>query len=112
MIIQFARGDKTVPNPTTSAIIRAGHLQDRTTIFRNDKAFATVPHYTITNPHTFLTNIFDPTDPAATQFAFEAQQQMATFFASDGTTTIDPDGPDPYFETPTSIVPDDLDYLP
>jgi Big-like domain-containing protein len=112
VIIQFARGDKTVPNPTTSAIIRAGHLQSRTTIFRNDKAFASVAGYTITNPHTFLTNVFDPSDPAATQFAFEAQQQIATFLASDGATTIDPDGAGPYFETPTSMVPEDLGFIP
>ena len=48
-------GDQTVPNPTTTAIIRAGGLQDRTTLFRNDLAFAadpTIPK----NPHTFLTN--------------------------------------------------------
>ena len=38
MILQYARGDQTVPNPTTSAIIRAGALQDRTTVFRNDLA--------------------------------------------------------------------------
>src|SRR5919106_3124948 len=36
IILQFARGDQTVPNPTTSAIIRAGNLQSRTTLFRND----------------------------------------------------------------------------
>ena len=40
VILQFARTDQTVPNPTTSAIIRAGGLQDRTTLFRNDLAFA------------------------------------------------------------------------
>ena len=36
VIIQFARGDKTVPNPTASAIIRAGNLRLRATLFRND----------------------------------------------------------------------------
>jgi len=112
VIIQFARGDETVPNPTTSAILRAGHLASRATLFRNDLAFATVPGYNVKNPHTFLTNI-DPTKtPASLPFAFAAQQQMATFLASDGTVTIDPDGAGPYFETPTSMVPEDLAYLP
>ena len=43
VILQYARTDQTVPNPTTSAIIRAGALQDRTTAFRNDLAFAADP---------------------------------------------------------------------
>src|SRR5262249_15142214 len=36
VIIQFAKGDQTVPNPTASAIFRAGDLTDRSTYFRND----------------------------------------------------------------------------
>jgi hypothetical protein len=108
VIIQFARGDKTVPNPTASAIIRAGDLQSRSTLFRNDLAVAANPAVSH-NPHTFLTNVFDP---AGATFAFEAQQQIATFFASDGATTIDPDGAGLMFETPTSMVPEDLAYLP
>jgi hypothetical protein len=108
VIMQFARGDETVPNPTTSAILRAGNLALRATLFRNDLAFATVPGYTVKNPHTFLTNV----SGAGAPFAFAAQQQIATFLASDGTVTIDPDGSGPYFETPTSMVPEDLAYLP
>ena len=109
VIIQFARGDETVPNPTTSAIIRAGQLASRATLFRNDLAFADVAGYTVKNPHTFLTNVFVPVQA---QFAFEAQAQIATFLASDGQMVIDPDGAGPYFETPTSMVPEDLAYLP
>ena len=37
---------------------------------------------------------------------------MATFFTSDGATTIDPDGAGPVFETPTSMVPEDLGFIP
>jgi len=44
--------------------------------------------------------------------AFAAQQQLATFLASDGAVTIDPDGAVPFFETPTSMVPEDLAYIP
>jgi dienelactone hydrolase len=108
VIIQFARGDQTVPNPTTSAILRAGHLAGRATLFRNDLAFAlspTIPK----NPHTFLTNLGIP---AAAPYAIEAQQQMATFFVSDGATVDDPDLGGPIFETPTSMVPEDLAFIP
>jgi dienelactone hydrolase len=106
VIIQFARGDQTVPNPTATRIIRAGNLASRTTLFRNDLAHATFN--TSKNPHTFLTNL----GPPGTLFALEAQTQIATFFASDGAVTIDPDGPAPYFETPTSMLPEDLAYIP
>lgn len=106
VIFQFARGDKTVPNPTTSAILRACGCANRATLFRNDLAHAAFG--TSKNPHTFLTNITG----AGAPFAFAAQQQIATFFASDGATTIDPDGAAPYFETPTSMVPEDLAFIP
>jgi len=95
VIFQFAKGDMTVPNPTTTAILRAGDLAGRATYFRNDIAG---PGGTklYANPHTFLTSL-----PAIS--AFQAQAQIATFLASDGAVTIDPDGPGPVFETP--IVP-------
>jgi hypothetical protein len=115
VLFQFARGDKTVPNPTTSAILRACGCASRATLFRNDLAFAANPAVG-KNPHTFLTNIVG----AGAFYALQAQAQMATFLASDGATTIDPDGPpdpvDPVkgriFETPTSMVPEDLAYIP
>ena len=106
VILQFARGDKTVPNPTTTRIIRAGNLAGRTTLFRNDLAHAAFG--TSSNPHTFLTNV----GPPGTLFAVEAQAQIAVFFASDGAVTIDPDGAAPYFEMPTSMLPEDLAYIP
>jgi hypothetical protein len=96
IIVQFAKGDQTVPNPTTSALIRAGELEDRATYFRWDLARATVPGYTVGNPHTFLTSVAGVPGP----FGVAAQLQIATFFTSGGATTIDPDGPAPYFETP------------
>jgi len=107
VIIQFARGDKTVPNPTTSAILRAGHLASRATVFRNDLAFAANSALS-PNPHTFLTRITGPGAP----YALAAQHQIATFFASDGAITIDPDGPAPFFETPTSMLWEDLGFIP
>ena len=108
IILQFARGDQTVPNPTTSAIIRAGGLQLRSTVFRNDLAFAANPAVP-KNPHAFITNI---ASVSAGAYALMGQAQMATFFATDGATTIDPDGLGPFFETPTSMVWEDLAYIP
>jgi hypothetical protein len=109
VLFQFAKGDQTVPNPTTSAILRAGHLADRATYFRNDLAFAANPAVP-RNPHTFLTRI---TTPSVAAVAFGAQQQIAVFFASDGLTIIDPDGPGPLFEVPIAgPLPEDLSYLP
>jgi hypothetical protein len=109
VIVQFAKGDETVPNPTASALIRAGGLEDRATYFRNDLAFATVPGYTVKNPHTFLSNIGGASGP----LAFAAQQQIATFLASGGAVTIDPDGAGPLFETPIAgPLPETLNFLP
>ena len=61
------------------------------------------------NPHGFLTSI---AVLAGALYALAAQQQIATFFASDGTITIDPDGAGPFFETPTSMLPEDLAFIP
>ena len=109
VIVQFAKGDVTVPNPTTSAILRAGELQDRATYFRNDLAFAASPGIP-KNPHTFLTNIGIP---AAAPYAVAAQSQIAAFFASNGTLTIDPDGPSPFFEVPVVLpLPEGLNFIP
>jgi hypothetical protein len=112
VILQYARGDQTVPNPTTSAIIRAGSLQDRTTAFRNDLAFAADPTFP-KNPHTFLTRVPGLAPAGAAAVALAGQEQIALFFASGGATVIDPDGPGPLFETPLSVPPwEDLAYIP
>jgi hypothetical protein len=109
VLVQFAKGDRTVPNPTATALLRAGGLADRATYFRNDLAFATIPGYAVTNPHTFLTNLTG----ASAALAGAAQQQAAVFLASGGTTTIDPDGAGPYFETPIAgPLPETLNFLP
>jgi len=109
VIFQFAKGDMTVPNPTTTAILRAGEFADRATFYRNDLMFLANPA-TPKNPHTFLTNLFVP---AVQSVAFGAQTQMAVFLASHGTLTIDPDGAGPVFEVPiTGPLPEDLSFIP
>ena len=114
VIIQFARGDQVVPNPTTTALIRSGDLADRTTLFRNDLAFPLGVGFD-KNPHIFLVNLFSclTTCNGAAFAALEAQTQIAVFFASDGALTIDPDGPGPLFDTPINgPLPEDLAYIP
>ncbi|TNF57945.1 MAG: hypothetical protein EP308_01330 [Burkholderiales bacterium] len=109
VIFQVAKGDTTVPNPTSSAIVRAGDLKDRTTYYRHDLAYAfdpTLPR----NPHTFLTNI---ALPQAAPIAVGAQTQIAVFFQSDGAAVIDPDGAGPLFEVPIAgPLPEGLNFLP
>ncbi|MFN3493121.1 MAG: Ig-like domain-containing protein [Hydrogenophaga sp.] len=109
VIVQFAKGDVTVPNPTSSAIVRAGELQDRTTYFRNDLAFA-ANSAVGKNPHVFLTNI----GSAATRgFALAAQAQIADFFFSNGAVVSDPDGAAPFFEVPIPLpLPEGLNFIP
>lgn len=111
VIVQFAKGDVTVPNPTSTAIVRAGELADRTLYFRNDLAFAATGGQIPKNPHTFLTNI---SIPAAAPLAVAAQRQIAEFFASDGAVVIDPDGAgSPLFEMPINPpLPETLNFLP
>ena len=112
IIVQFAKGDKTVPNPTATALIRAGGLEDRATYFRDDLVFAP-PLYTVTNPHTFLTNLAGGAPGTPATYAVGAQQQIATFLASGGTTIIDPDLAGPYFEVPIAgPLPETLNFLP
>jgi hypothetical protein len=96
VIFQFASGDKAAPNPTTTAILRAGDLADRATYYRNDLAFAE-NQAVGKSPHNFMINVF--TDPFVTAIALGAQTQIATFFASDGTEIIHPE-PARFFETP------------
>jgi hypothetical protein len=95
MLIQFAKGDQNVTNPRTTALLRAGDLADRATLYRHELASAenpTIPR----NPHQFLIMV---NDPAVRQVALGYQSQIAAFFASDGEVVIHPE-PSRVFETP------------
>ena len=110
VLFQFALGDETAPNPTNAAILRAGDLADRATIFRNDLAFAENPAVP-KNPHAFLVRIDSPV-PLVRQVALSAQEQLATFLASDGAVIIHPE-PSRFFEFLFDLaLLEDLDYLP
>ena len=115
VILQFAKGDQTVPNPTTTAILRAGDLADRATYFRNDLFIATLGALppTVLNPlknaHTFLTRIVGPASP----IAFAGQTQIAIFFEHNGAVVVDPDGGGTFFETPiVPPLPETLNFIP
>jgi hypothetical protein len=108
VIIQFGKGDRNIPNPTTTALLRAGDLAERATFYRHDLAVAedpTLPR----NPHQFLILV---DVPAVRPLALGYQEQIATFFASDGAVVIQPE-PARFFETPISgPLPEDLNYIP
>jgi hypothetical protein len=109
VLFQLARGDKTVPNPTTTAILRAGGLAHAAVEFRNDLAYAANPALS-TDPHTFLTRLGNA---AAEPYAVAAQTQIALFFQSTGATVIDPDGAAPFFEVPPrQPLQESLNFIP
>ena len=86
-LFQIARGDQTVPNPTAFALLQAGGLFARASLYRNDlspegRDAAGVP----TNPHGFLLNLTG--FPVASA---QAQAQILAFLTSGD--TVDPDGP-------------------
>jgi hypothetical protein len=108
VIIQIAKGDETAPNPTTTAIVRAGELTDRTVCYRHDLARVAIPSLP-RNPHGFMVS---PSITAFKAISLGAQAQIATFFASDGTEIIQPPGvPVAYFEVPIQgPLPEGLNY--
>jgi hypothetical protein len=115
VILQFAKGDKAHPNPTTTAMLRAGDLAEQATYYRNDLAFAMDPVAVPKDPHTFLyfNNVPFSLSLLLLDIALGAQEQIAEFFASDGTLVIDPDGPMPLFEVPIVLpLPEELNFIP
>ena len=122
VLIQFARGDRTNPNPATTAMLRAGDLADRATYYRFDLLLAehpTIPP-SLNDPHGLIHGGPSPALPmppearaALTAPTFAVRNQIAFFFASDGTEIIDPDGPSPLFETPiVPPLPEDVVFFP
>src|SRR5262249_38946436 len=108
VIFQFPKGDPWVPNPPTTAILRAGALADRATFYRHDLAFADNRNLG-NDPHVFLAGVDDVNFKA---IALGAQEQIATFFASDGVDVIHPE-PAKYFEVPIQgPLPEDLKFIP
>ncbi len=78
VLYQWAVGDRTVPNPTTVALLRAGLLQPVSSLYRHDLAGLSER---FKNPHGFLVWTAFP-DVYAIGRA--AQEQVARFFVSGG----------------------------
>jgi hypothetical protein len=126
VIIQFAKGDQTDSNPTATALLRAGNLADRATFYRYDLAFPQYqqdpnnPLAKMTYPHGFAA-LITSADQTVKKVALAAQNQIATFFASNGTQTIQPQPPDgfgfgvipvEFFEVPIQgQLPEGLNYI-
>ena len=105
IILQFAWGDRTVPNPASTAMVRAGRLEDRTTLYRHDLAVAENPALP-RDPHGFmpLPNLFG-------DIARGAQEQIAVFFESDGVLTVHPE-PSRFYEVPIAApLPERLNFI-
>ena len=108
-VIQFARSDQNVVNPSTTELIRSGDFADRVLFYRHDLNFglAGVP----ADPHAFLSSI-NPATPNFQRVALGAQHQIGTFFESDGATVTHPT-PTELWEAPiSSPLPEDTFYLP
>jgi acetyl esterase/lipase len=110
VLVQFAKGDRLMANPLTSAMVRAGRLADLTTLYRADLARTSEPGAMPEDPHSFL---LDGVDTAERSFALAAQRQIATFLGSAGRRIPHPDGDGAIFETPIrGQLPEDLGFLP
>jgi hypothetical protein len=108
VLFTFAMGDQSMPNPGTTAILRAGDLADRAVLYRHDLAYAETPGLP-KDPHLFTVGTGNP---ALRGIALEAQRQVAAFFASDGVLIIQPE-PARFFEMPLSTpLPEGLNYIP
>jgi len=96
VLFTFAQGDVLTANTTTATLLRAGDLKDRTTYFRAlDAYYPSTPGAAAIHefPFTFTA--------AGKSFALATQETIATFLASDGHVTVNPDGAvGQWFETP------------
>ncbi len=126
VVILFAKGDQTAPNPRTSYIVRSGHLRENTIFYRNDLAYsgdpasALPPDPTVPkDPHTFLQRFVSP--GITGKVARAGQQTVALFLASGGSEITKPTCPetDPdrdycatVYEFPIQTLPEDFSYIP
>jgi len=120
VIVEFGRGDKELVNPLETAVVRAGDLNDRTTYFRTDILDA-IDHSLASGgasglfPHIFLIDFGD--DDLSYQIAIDAGEEIAQFFAADGTKIVSPQVIDPtlppgLFEVPIAgPLPEDLNFI-
>jgi len=110
---QFPIGDRSNPNPTETAMVRAAGMQDSTRVYRTNLAYASNPAVPI-NPHTILLDVGNAVNAPV---ALAAQAQVAGFVASGGASIPDPSAsvakvfnvPN-LFEAPSTL-PETLNFL-
>jgi hypothetical protein len=122
VLVQFARGDLTMPNPATSALIRAADLREISWMYRHDRALTFDPALPL-DPHPYLV-LFVSLDSGTLQLpdmiglaiSSFTQQQIADFFTADGQTNPDPNNAlvflllrAPLYEVPARL-PEDLGF--
>ena len=96
VLVQFARGDMTMPNPATSGLILAGNWLGSTWEYRHDLARVKAPDLPL-DPHPYMV-LFVSLGGSTIQLpgldglaiSLDAQGQLASFLASDGNTIADP----------------------
>jgi hypothetical protein len=99
VLVEYALGDRVVPNPTTAALVRAGALGDRTVVVRTDRVVrASGAEWP--DPHGFLLAVRAP--GLVGRVAMLAQEQVARFLKDEGETVWIPEslssaGPDSRF---------------
>src|SRR5262249_10332481 len=81
VLVQFALGDRVVPNPTTATLVRAGELGDRTVLVRTDRV-ANAMGAEWPDPHGFLLAVRAP--GLVGRGAALAQEQVARFLREEG----------------------------
>jgi len=117
-LFQMARGDQTIPNPTSTALIRAAGAGSSTWMYRHDLAQVAFSGQLPQNPHLYLAlflgqsggTVALPGLPALL-IGLATQNQMAGFLTSDGKVIPDMKDifPGPFFEIPGTL-PNDLGY--
>jgi hypothetical protein len=105
----FAKGDQSVPNPATSALVRAAGMRETAWLYRHDLARQALPSLD-ENPHAYLANLFSL---SGLTIALAAQQQAAAFLATgeiiDPNDLVRPAFGKNIFEVP-EVLPEELNY--
>jgi uncharacterized protein (TIGR03437 family) len=111
VLFQVARGDQTVPNPQSAALIAAAGLRTSTQLYRHDLARQAMPGLR-ENPHAYLVEIENFLGASA-RVASATQDQISGYFATDGAAIRNVNVlvqglfGFPVFETP-QVLPDNL----
>jgi hypothetical protein len=105
VLFLIAKGDQSAINPSTTAVIRAGDLADRTLYYRHDLYRALYPMLTA-NPHGFAKDL-----GVFGEISLGVQDMVGGFFFSDGALLAVPE-PSQFFEFPIALpLPEDLNYI-